>query len=121
MKAAKEVVTGLTFTATIVFSGVMAAEMIIDFTAYDWVLPALLGVITGAGFIVELELLYPDEEELDYHEEESPPLEERNNKLEQEGRMIALDDTHCPACGAPLDSPDRCSYCRSRIVLYKKA
>ena len=101
--------------AAVVFLSVMIAEMIIDFTAYDWVLPSLLAIITGAGFIVELELLYPDEE-LDYHEEESPPSEERNSMPAQEGRVIALDDTHCPACGAPLDSPDRCSYCRSRIV-----
>lgn len=33
--------------------------------------------------------------------------------------IIMLKDTHCAACGAPLED-DTCSYCKTKAVIYKK-
>ena len=96
-----------------------------DFWSFRWGWALVAFAVLAGTVIVELDMLYPDEtsdavldssfdaDEFpeDYRKKDPPPPEEK---------IIVLTNTKCPHCGAPLDNPDRCDYCGTPTVLYKK-
>lgn len=97
-----------------VISGIVTMYMAMDdFWSFRWGWPLVAFAVLMGTAVAELDTLYPDEApepDEDYKKKDPPPGE----------KIIVLKDTKCPHCGAPLDNPDRCEYCDTPTVLYKK-
>lgn len=117
----------ITLTCAAVSAIVTMYMAVYDFWSFGWGWPLVAFAVLAGTFVAELDMLYPDGElELDagfdssFDADEFPEDYGKKDPPPPAEKIIVLTDTKCPRCGAPLDNPDRCGYCGTPTVLYKK-